>query len=82
MFLSSLYRYKSFLPTWSCGTRQRDTTSSGLNFKLYNFNPYHAKMMHLIFQPHELVDRGSDAQPQVVENDSYLFNLWRNIYKI
>ena len=37
--------------------------------------------MYLNFQPLEVVSRYRDPQPQVVENYSYLFNLWLNIYK-
>ena len=44
-------------------------------------NPYHAKLMHLSFQPLEVVSRYRDPQPQVVENFSYLFNFRLNIYE-
>ena len=43
-------------------------------------NPYPAKLIYLNFQPLEAVDRGSETQPQVVENYWYLFNLGPNIY--
>ena len=45
------------------------------------FNPYPAKLIYLNFQQLEVVSRYRDPQPQVVENDSYLFNLRPNIYK-
>ena len=38
-----------------------------------------AKLIYLNFKPLEVVDRGSETQPQVVENYSYLFNLRPNI---
>ena len=44
-------------------------------------NPYPAKLIHLNFQPFEVVSRYRDTQPQVVENYWYLFNLKPNIYK-
>ena len=34
-----------------------------------------AKLIYLNFQPLEVVSRCRDPQPQVVENDSYLFDL-------
>ena len=36
----------------------------------FSLNPYPAKVIYLHFQPLEVVDRGSETQPQVVENDS------------
>ena len=38
-------------------------------------NPYPAKLIHLNFQSLKVVSRYHDPQPQVVENDSYLFTL-------
>ena len=35
----------------------------------------------LNFQPLEVVDRGSETQPEVVNNYPYLFDLRPNIYK-
>ena len=45
-------------------------------------NPYPAKIIHLNFQPLEVVSRYRDPQIQVGENYSYLFNLDTNIYKL
>ena len=42
---------------------------------------YSANLIYLIFQPLEVVSRYRDAQPQVVQNYSYLFNLRPNIDK-
>ena len=42
-------------------------------------NPYPAKLIHLNFQPLEVVSRYRDTQFQVAENYSYLFNLSTNI---
>ena len=44
-----------------------------------NNTPY--PLIHLNFQPLEVVSRYSDPQPQVVEIYSYLFNLKPYIYK-
>ena len=41
----------------------------------------YAKFIYLNFQPLEVLDRGGETQPQVVENYSYFFNLRPNIYK-
>ena len=45
------------------------------------FNPYHAKLIYLNFQPLEVVSRYRDPQPQVIEKYSYLFNLRPNMNK-
>ena len=39
--------------------------------KVNTHNPYPAKLIHLNFQPLEVVSRYRDPQPQVVENYSY-----------
>ena len=38
-------------------------------------------LIHLNFQPLEVVSRYRDPQHQLVENYSYLFNLRPNVYK-
>ena len=54
--------------------------------KMWNKHVMHHKwvfsllqLIYLIFQTLEVMDRGSETQPQVVENYSYLFNLRKNI---
>ena len=80
-----------FSVTWSCVSLPRSTDSkitviSKNKIILYNnqfhrFNPYPAKLNYLNFQPLEVVPRYRDAQLQVSENYSYLFNLTPNIFK-
>ena len=48
----------------------------------YDINPYPANYIYLNFHPFEVMSRHSDPQPKVVENYSYLSNLWPNIYKL
>ena len=47
----------------------------------YLVEPYPAESISLNFQALEVVSRYRDPQPQVLENDSYLFILRPNIYK-
>ena len=49
-------------PSFSCHLNLGEKTILG------TFNPYPAKLIYLNFQPLEVVNRGSDPQPQVVEN--------------
>ena len=56
-------------------------TFLGGNLGIEDLTPFFAKVIYLNFQPFEVVDRGSETQPQVVENYSCLFNLGWNIYK-
>ena len=58
---------------------KRIETTTGAGTTLTPLNPYSAKVIYLNFQPLEVVSRCRDPQPQVVENDSYLFNLRPNI---
>ena len=52
----------------------------GAHFTKYSsFDP--GKLIYSHFQPLEVVSRYRDPQPQVVENNSYLFNFRPNIYK-
>ena len=50
-------------------------------FSGININPMPDKSFILIFQPLEVVGRGSETQLQVGENSQYLFNSNQNICK-
>ena len=50
------------------------------NHMLFLVDPYPAKLIYLNFQPHYVVSRYRDPQPQVFENYSYLFNLRPYLY--
>ena len=55
-----------------------DVNYSNISVLLLTLNPYPANVIYFNFQPLEVVNRGSETQPQVVENYSYLFHLRTN----
>ena len=63
----------SFIGKWR-------SSLDGIGDQAREFNPYHAKLIYLYFQP-LVVSRYRDPQPKVVENYTYLFNLRPNNYK-
>ena len=63
--------------------RAPSTTSNEDRFGCYmvTLNHYPTKLIHLNFQPLEVVSRYRDPQLRVAENLSYLFNLGTDICK-
>ena len=74
---------EQFSLTWSCGSRQRDTTSSGWKFRLNNLAVKgltllkNAKLFNLNFQLHKVVSGWRDPQLHLSEIYSDLTK-WRS----
>ena len=52
-----------------------DTGKTHISYGVIQVNRYSAKLIYFNFQSLEVVDRGSDPQPRVVDKYSYLLNL-------